>query len=46
MTNAEGPGDNENVDRLPVADGDQRAVQTGRSEAEDQKLLSWFVVSC
>ncbi|MDR6305348.1 hypothetical protein GGQ85_003070 [Nitrobacter vulgaris] len=39
----EGAGDEEHVgDRLPIADGDQRAVQAGRSEADgeqDQKRL-------
>ncbi|OPH83851.1 hypothetical protein [Nitrobacter vulgaris] len=39
----EGAGDEEHVgDRLPIADGDQRAVQAGRSETDgeqDQKRL-------
>ena len=46
----EGPDDNENVgDRLPVTDGDQRAIQAGRSEADGGRtriVSSWFVVFC
>ena len=44
----EGAGDEEHVgDRLPIADGDQRAIQAGRSEAngeQDQKRLKLVVV--